>query len=165
MNPSPPATSVLDALSFEHDPDLHCQSPIIKTALAAWEKARGGRAMPSRSDIDPLQLPATLLPHILLIDVEYEPRLRFRWRLIGTYITNILGRDSTGKYWDELYDEGVLTSLISGPNWVLQHQQPLRTTGAAPVSDKEFLHSENVEMPLSNDGKTVDVIMVASDYN
>lgn len=165
MSDMPPTASTLEKISFDLDPDLRCESPVIKAALAAWMEAKGERAMPSRQDIDPVRLPSMLLPHILLIDVEHEPRLRFRWRLIGTHITNTLGRDSTGKYWDELYDDKVLAAITTGPNWVLQQRRPVRSTGKAPVSNKEFLHWEGVEMPLSSDGKTIDVIMAASDYS
>lgn len=110
-------------------------------------------------------MPAELLPHMLLIDVAYEETIRFRWRLIGTYITDTIGRDSTGKWWDELYAPEVLDAIASGPRWAIEHRRPIRSLGTAPLPDRAFLRSENIDMPLSSDGERIDMVMVISDYH
>jgi len=63
--------------------------------LAYWEDRRAGRDAPGRVDIDPLDFPPSLLPHIVLIDVEREP-LDFRYRLAGTAADHIHGMSLTG---------------------------------------------------------------------
>jgi hypothetical protein len=65
-----------------------------------WNAKRRGRPMPTRQDIDPLEL-RPLLPHIALIEVEQNPR-RYRYRLVGTQLVSILGQDVTGKYLDQM---------------------------------------------------------------
>lgn len=139
-------------------------SPILSRALQHWESIRGERGMPARSQFDPAKIPRPLLPHILLIDLEGdEDARRFRWRLIGTHVTTMLGRDMTGRWFDEIYDEITLEALTTGPKWAIAHRRPVRTVGQAPVDERNFLRSENLHMPLSDDDRRVDKILVASD--
>jgi len=63
--------------------------------LEYWEGRRQGRAAPRRCDIDPIDIPALLLPHILLIDVGRDP-LDFRYRLAGTAADTIHGQSLSG---------------------------------------------------------------------
>lgn len=154
----------LDRISFELDPDLGIVSPTIALGLQCWLDAKGNAELPSRRDIDPTRLPANMLPHTLLIDVEEEPVQRFRWRLIGTRITQVVGRDSTGKWWDELYSDDVFEALATGPRWAISHRRPIRTLGQAPLPDRAFLRSENIDMPLSSDGERIDMLMTISVY-
>lgn len=86
-------------------------SPVLRELYGYWlDKWRGDR-MPTRADIEPLEIPA-LLPQVYLVDVEREP-LRFRFRLVGTRIVAWFGRDMTGKEVSERfagrYREAVLT--------------------------------------------------------
>ena len=156
--------TALSRLSFELDPTLDVQSPLLAQALAIWQDARGPREFPARSDFDPVALPAALLPHILLVDIEHEPRRRFRWRLIGTHITEVMGRDSTGRYWDEIYEPAMLDAIGTGPRWVLEHRGPIRSLGMAPLPGRAHLRSENLDLPLSSDGQCIDMLLVVSIY-
>ncbi len=158
------AREFFDSVDFDLDPDLQINEPVVAEALAAWDRLRGDRAMPAPSDLDVLDLPRPLLPHLLLLDVEHEPALRFRWRLIGTHTTAALGRDSTGRYWDELYDDRGLAALSRGPLWVLRHRRPIRVLGSATYADKDHVHSESIDLPLTHDGTAVDRILIAAVY-
>ena len=68
--------------------------PILGETLGYWQRKRQGRTMPSRGDIDPIEIPK-LLPHVQLIEAVGE---RFRYRLIGTALAQAFGRDYTGAY-------------------------------------------------------------------
>jgi hypothetical protein len=58
-----------------------------------WRGKRGGRAIPTRRDIDPTEI-ARLLPYVALIEADRDG---YRWRLMGTAIAADLGRDLTGE--------------------------------------------------------------------
>ena len=62
--------------------------------------AKGGALgrIPSRSDIEPLEL-VEILPNLAIVEAIEG---RWRYRLIGTRIVEFVGRDSTGKFFDEL---------------------------------------------------------------
>jgi len=67
----------------------------FRPLLRYWEARRAGRTAPARGDIDPLDLPPTLLPHVVLIDVKREP-LAFSYRLAGTAADTIHGQSLKG---------------------------------------------------------------------
>lgn len=67
----------------------------FRPLLEYWDDRRRGRVAPGRVDIDPLDLSPSLLPHVVLIDVEHEP-LDFRYRLAGTAADHIHGMGLKG---------------------------------------------------------------------
>lgn len=156
---------LVGSISTRLDPTLRVESPVAAIALAEWDRLRRGRAMPAPTDIDPLDMPRQLLPHLLLLDIERRPALRFRWRLIGTHITKVVERDRTGRYWDEIYDERTFAMLATGPLWVIEHRRPVRVLGSAHYAAKQHIRSESVDMPLSSDGATVDRLLTVTVYD
>ena len=146
------------------DPDLTIESERLVEVADYWRKLRGDRKMPARQDVDPLRMPRHLLPHLELIDVVRQPDTRLRWRLIGTHVTTAVSRDSTGKYFDELY-QGTDFAAVSEPfEWVAANAKPLRWFGTSGFVGKEWQAYEGVYLPLSDDDKTVDMILGAVQY-
>lgn len=156
--------SFFGTIEYQLDPDLNIQHPLLRDGLNVWDDLKGARPMPSPVDIDPLGFPTRLLPHISLLDIEYQPTRRFRWRLIGTYITEILGRDSTGRYWDEIYGSRAMKALSQGPIWVIENRRPVRNLGSAHYVDKTYLRSESIDMPLSTDGEVIDHLFICTAF-
>jgi len=74
-------------------------SPVVHRLYDYWQ-AKGGAEgrIPWRRDIDPLEL-AEILPNLAITEAVDG---RWRYRLIGTRIVEFVGRDSTGRYFDEL---------------------------------------------------------------
>lgn len=139
------------------DPTLTFRDPLALGLLAYWNEKRGDRPMPARRDIDPLDLPDHL-GNLVLIEVEHEP-LRLRYRLIGTRITSAMERDSTGKYYDEVYEPAIIEHVYDSFRWILRHKAPLRTHGQAFYPDKNFYDYETLNLPLSDDGVTVNMVL------
>ena len=77
--------------------DNYRDDPILGPALAYWIDKRGSRLLPSRRDIDPVEIPPKILPHLQIIDVV-DGGARFRYRLIGTATVDAYGEDFTGRY-------------------------------------------------------------------
>lgn len=64
-------------------------------ALAAyWESKRAGRAMPDRAEILPSEM-VRLLPHIFISELLESGEYRFR--IFGTALVDLFGREMTGK--------------------------------------------------------------------
>lgn len=137
------------ALDFEH--------AALRDMLRIWERQRADRAMPRRADLTP-ELLHDHLGWIVLLDVEHEPQ-RFRYRLIGTRITEVAGRDSTGTYLDELYAPDIYEVAISSFRKVLARRRPVRAHGWLRHAEKGHLAFEAIDMPLSEDDETVSMIM------
>jgi hypothetical protein len=139
------------------DPDLRCHDDKLLVIHQYWLAKRGSRRMPSRSDIDPIEL-RSQLGNIVMIDVEHDP-LRLRYRLIGTGITEVMARDSTGKYYDEIYPAELLEKIYESFRWIIDNKAPLRTHGEAFYPDKNFYLYEALNLPLSDDDQTINMVL------
>lgn len=95
------AASTVEAAGREAAMALEIGHPALRDLYRHWEARRGGRAMPARADMDPVELPRKLLPNLFLVDVEDSPR-RFRYRLVGTELTAVMRRELAGEYIDEM---------------------------------------------------------------
>jgi hypothetical protein len=147
------------------DPQLDFNSKILLKAHTTWLSAGGDVGFPKKETLVPFGFSKDILAHILLQEIEHQPRLRCRWRLIGTHITNILGRDSTGKYWDEIYSPAVLARQFESTNWILENRAPLRYVVTSPIENQYFLTSENLDLPVSSDGTNIDMIIIIADFS
>lgn len=145
-------------LSITADPALCYVDSSLLSLQRYWESKRGDRTLPSRADLDPpVDLPEHLA-HLCLIDVQRQP-LRMRYRLVGTGIVQVLGRDSTGKWYHELYPPDVLAQLDEQYRWMISKRRPLRTFGRSVYEDTDFYDFEMLSLPLASDGETVDMVL------
>ena len=115
--------------------------------------------LPGRPHVDPAAVPR-LMPSIFFADIEREPWLRFRVRLIGTRLSRLFARDPTRRYADEIMpgiEESPLgVALLSVVNTGLPNH------GGGPVTlipGKEHLKIERLLLPLADDGRNVDMIL------
>lgn len=139
------------------DPELKCRHPRLLELLTYWESKRRGRPMPARADIRPAEL-VRHLPSLVLIDVQAEP-LRLRYRLIGTAIVAAMQRDNTGRWYDEIYGPDLLENIYATFRWILEHRAPLRTFGEAFYPDRSFYDYEILNLPLSDNGRDVTIVL------
>lgn len=146
------------------DSDADRQTPFTDPRIAQtflyWRKKAAGRAMPSRADIDPTEIPR-LLPDVML--VERLAGGRYRYRLIGTENARAHGVNATGRFLDE---------VLPGPDYaahVLALYDECVGTRRALYSECLFFppgrheperHTKVLFMPLSPDGMTVNMIFV-----
>lgn len=127
----------------------------LRWLLAFWNELRGTREMPSRADFSPADM-VPYLPYIGLADVEHDPQ-RFRTRLAGTGIVTECGVDLTGVYYDQMPNpEGIVRRAA----WVAENRRPcfahdLPLTWAS----RDFSSYATLIMPLSADGKQVDMLL------
>jgi len=140
------------------EPLVTLRSPINLFGYEYWRRKRAGRAMPSRRDVDPAEI-AKILPHIFLLDVRQQP-LDFRYRLIGTKMDeHMLGR-YTGLWMSQIPHQKAPSRIWANCRKVALEGRPL--SGDTPYigKGKEFLTTEDLIMPLSADGRTVDMLFV-----
>jgi hypothetical protein len=133
--------------------------PDVRLVLEYWQRKCAGRAMPSRADVDPNEL-RRFLPHITLVDVVADER-RFVYRLVGTAEVELRGYDPTGRAVADAF-------FAASADEALKHYEAARASGAPHyVADPyqavdRFIGEEDLFLPLSNDGASVNMIMVFS---
>lgn len=131
--------------------------------LAYWCGKAPPNGLPSRADIDPVDIPQ-LLPRLALIDVLREPAgLHFRYRLAGTEIVERAGRDPTGKRFDELYSGDYLRQALSVYTEVVTSGRPYASHRSFPVDfNREFISYDRLILPLAGDHVTVDMLILCT---
>jgi len=131
--------------------------PLLAELLAYWQAKRGDRVMPGRADIEPAEIEA-ILPHLFMVDVERDP-LRFRYRLVGSVLTDILGEDIKGRYLDEM--PLLFRTFATGA-----YDEVLRVRGpcykeVSGVAAYFRIAYKRLLLPLSADGDDVGIVLGA----
>jgi len=127
-----------------------------------WETRRGDRAMPSRGDISPAQLKSHL-GWVMILEVLPGAR-EFRYRLIGTLVTQYFLNDATGKTVKEAFAENgeqVAKSVNGIFRKVARDKVIMRTAGDANWLAEGMEEFEAIYLPLSDDGVDVSHILHA----
>ena len=121
-----------------------------------WRSCAKGRQMPSRADIDPAAI-ASLLPGISIIDASSPSRLVYR--LAGTRLRDIFGKEVTGKavfdlelgekqsYWRAVYRK------------VMEERMPMQGAVKGPVVDRDHVVLFWMRLPLGQEATLVDKIL------
>lgn len=127
---------------------LGMESALISAGFRYWDERRAGRAMPARSDLDPVIEIPSLIPHIILFDVRQEP-LDFRFRLVGSHVRQNLSRDYVGHWFSEFPNYDVTGTIWPRHKLVAETGKPMlqRPTYVGP--HKDFIAVENVLLPLT----------------
>jgi len=136
----------------------------LQRIFAYWQKKRGSRPMPRRSDLDPTEIPPRLLPGITLVDVVPDER-RYVYRLVGTREVQARGRDPTGRPVGDAFIGSSRESVLANYDRVTLTGKPhidLKTV----ITNKDRLDNSHVIfLPLSEDGETVSQILVYTDFD
>ena len=154
------AQSVLDTV-VEENP-AQCVHPSCVYLRNYWDAKRGTRTMPSRTDISPAQL-KDHLGWVMILEVLPGGR-DFRYRLIGTLVTQYFWGDSTGKTVMEAFEtsgEAVAKAVNSVFRKVARDKVIMRTAGKANWLAEGMEEFEAIYLPLSEDGDSVSHILHA----
>ncbi|MEZ5832776.1 MAG: PAS domain-containing protein [Dongiaceae bacterium] len=142
--------------AIEHQDQI--ANPILRQIFVYWQaKAAERGALPARVSIDPVDLAGTL-PAISLIEVRRDVMGRpgrLRYRVMGGFHVEIMGRDATG----ELIDLGSAENDAAAE---------AIATGRAIHAERKFSPANGVALsfealvcPLAADGRTVDMLLCA----
>lgn len=132
----------------------------LRALYAYWQDLRRDGRLPARVDIDPSRIP-DVLPNIGLFDVEQAPR-RYRIRLMGMQIVSWYGCDLSGRYLDEIDfgDRPEFTFALL--DQVVDRRAAGHMTGEYTKQDGRTIRYERLFMPLSSDGRRVDMVIGAA---
>ncbi len=134
------------------------QPPLIRLYDYWMSKSADGK-IPSRSQIDPLDVP-DLLPSIFLVDVFWDGQQpEFRFRLVGSKIAEIVGCDPTGQHFDDFYDSDNIERMKALYRHIAERGEPFINNSQAPFAGKDFVKLARLLLPLSEDGVQVDMIL------
>jgi hypothetical protein len=136
--------------------------PVNRASLTYWLSKRGSRSMPSRADLDPAEI-VSILPYVCLLDVGRDP-LDFRYRLIGTRMVQYMTRDHTGEWMSGIAHQRPPSRIWSSCEQVVGTKVPFTSDIPYVGINHDFLSTEDIMMPLSEDDGEVNMIFVTADF-
>ena len=122
-----------------------------------WNSRRGNRAMPSRLDIDPLEM-RPWLSRITLADVGADGQ-HFTYRLVGTQLVDLLGVDPTGRLVETAWPGEIAEHVVDGYRQVVETHKPIFCQQINAWLDDQKPTAWAMRLPLSSDGEEVDMIL------
>jgi hypothetical protein len=137
------------------DPTLAFADSWYTDMLHIWQQKSGIRKMPSRSQMTARDL-KSYLRNIFLIQREDDSR--YRLRLIGTSVTEIIG-PLTGKLLDDSVPPDHLQRWNGVCDMILESEQPWRFLGRVHIRGREYLKAEHLYMPLADDSDIPKFVM------
>jgi hypothetical protein len=130
---------------------------LLRSLYEYWDGVRGGRRMPARADIDPVEIPK-VLPYIIMYNVA--PGGGFTIRLVGEEVQQFVGRNTTGQPAGACMAPPAAALMIEILAAVATERAPKFRAGKAHWHKaKSYRDFEACFLPLSSDGETVDVIL------
>ena len=140
------------------DPTLAFTEPCYEKFFAVWRAKAGGNSMPSRSQMTARDLKDFLRDIMIVQREEENGALHYRWRLLGTNITKIIGHQ-TGKLFEETCPYRHVTRWMTCCNMVLESEQPWRFLGRVQLEERNYLKAEHLYVPLADDDGVPSFVM------
>lgn len=147
-----------DVTEAEVDDRIAASHESVGAIVAYWRKKCGDQRMPRRADIDPFEL-KSYLPCITLVDVVPDAR-RFVYRLVGTHEVAGRGSDPTGLCVSEAFYAESEEAGLATYEYVVRERRPFCFRDPYVTPDNWHEEEDTVYLPLSEDGITVNMILV-----
>jgi hypothetical protein len=142
--------------SFEH-----VLNPALRLLISYWFDICSGRPMPARRDINPIEIPS-VLAQIWLCDYLPESG-RFRYRLAGEEINDFWGCNLSGKHLDEIVPAERRASVTNRSRMAIDLPAIIHDRACLSLTEEITRNGERIIMPLSDDGRTVNALLGATD--
>ena len=118
--------------------------------------------LPSRAHFAPEQIPA-LLPRTWMFNVYHNP-LRFKFRLLGTSIAPVVGKEASGEWLDEAFPDLVNTGVYDDYSYVAKNNKPLYRNGQPQYFMPDYKNIERLILPLVDEKGACEILLGISIY-
>jgi hypothetical protein len=126
---------------------------LLRQARSFWDRVRGTRSMPNLPDIDPVEMPRSILPHIFLCNVLEDPR-RYVCRIAGTILEEHLG-PLKGKTLDNLHFGAKTSDILRLYDDTVSRGTPTDCCYDFIGADNRRYYFKGLLMPLSPNDQDV----------
>lgn len=137
------------------------QHDMHRAAFDYWVSKMKNGHLPGRQNIDPVEIPS-LLSNTVLIDVHHDDAgstHRYKYRLAGSAIAEVLGIELTGQWLHEFYDQATASEIREIFEHVVNNSEPyVNRREKAASSSKDHICYDVLVLPLASDGQTVDML-------
>ncbi|KLN61157.1 hypothetical protein WH96_08320 [Kiloniella spongiae] len=117
------------------------------------------RMLPGRQHINPVDI-TDLLGRIALVDVHFiGTEKQFQYRLWGSIMTEIIGKDCTGKFIHDLFAGEQLKIVQKAFEAVVETGSPHFSEVTWGIEDRDYRLYKRLLLPLAADGQNVNMIL------
>jgi hypothetical protein len=135
-------------------------APAVPKIFEYWSAIAMGQGAPSRELLDPLDMPKSELPHVMLIEYEHEP-YRAKYRVVGTGISRQYSLDYTNLFVDQLaFPVGLEEAASIQYRQVWQTAKPIVGHYGYPTTAGRLILAEYAMLPLLSDGRVTHCLAV-----
>ncbi len=120
--------------------------PAARNMFAIWDAIRQGRSAPCRNELD-LRTIKKLLPHVALIE-RHPLKFEFSFRLAGTGLRKIFGKELTGEDFLELWPRVERNAIAQLASDVIIRHKPSSLRFKGFTSDGRVETIELLMLPL-----------------
>jgi len=142
--------------------DFGALSPRLQSMLSYWQAKAGCEALPARADIVAAEIPR-LLPYMAIVDILREP-FDFRYRLVGTHLTEMMGAERTGLRMREIFPPPAAAATGQLIARLVSHRQPIACAGNMPWLNANYREFQALILPLAADGREVNMALMVMNF-
>ncbi|MBI3504874.1 MAG: PAS domain-containing protein [Proteobacteria bacterium] len=142
-------------------PDLPpaASHPDFRRFYDYWRAAAPAGCLPGRQHVDPLVDLPQLIPSIVLYDaVPGGEGLRFRIRVAGETLVEIMGTAPTGRFIDEFVVADRRAQLNEAFSQVVRARAAHYWENQIWTAGRQYIRMQRLALPLARDGRIVDMI-------
>jgi hypothetical protein len=152
--------------AFIDSDGVRIDNPVLQFFLDYWSRVRGVRGMPARSDIRPNDIKAHIGSIVIAEAIgDFDD---FRFKLIGTDVSQYFLADGTGKTVREAYagsQDQFGECVLENYRETARRQRPLLASIAnIRWTNNLRFRMESIYLPLSEDAKSTNSVLTAFTY-
>jgi hypothetical protein len=132
----------------------------VEGILNYWKSLPFEQDLPFKSSLDPLDIPTNILPHIFLVELNYNP-FSACIRLQGTYLNSSLGQHYTGKLIDKTTFGDYAIEILALYEQSAERRTPYISREEISSSDNTSMFVEAIHLPLIDEQGMVKYILGA----
>lgn len=133
--------------------------PVLRRLHAYWDEKRAGRIGPTRAEIDPVEF-RYAVGWVNLFDVS-QGADNFVIRVLGGQTERVLDLGTGFRTAADVQDPEFHAIAHRDLCWVVENRKPLRSFHDLTTQRRRY-RFEGVMLPLSDDGQTVNMLLVAA---
>lgn len=135
----------------EYPVPIEADHPDLRAFFEYWLSLRNGTSPPRKSDFDPLDI-LKLLGNVFVVRVHYNTSsLRFQYTLWGTHLRDLVNREMSGKFVEEVIAAERVPEVEQAMTEVAVDRRSHFWYASLPVDEREFLYYRRLLLPFVND--------------
>jgi hypothetical protein len=133
--------------------------PDLRRFYDYWRRAAPPGALPGRQHVDPLVDLPDLVPCLVLYDVvAADEGLRFRIRVAGETLAEIMGAAPAGRFIDEFVVPARKATVNAAFTEVARARTAHYWENQMWTAGRQYIRMKRLALPLARDGRNVDMV-------